>query len=141
MDEPRQWPKGFVYTSKPHELTLSKEVIDHFLSGVEVDGVEQTPLIVKKGGVHPNLVLEKITPHLKYKGKHPHPLSGSPYSDRCQYGVFAKDSIPKGVILGEYASERQLIHHETRIAFKDSEHAWTPPFFTMRGVCLYEQAS
>ena len=123
--QPSNWPEGFIYSRQCVSSQLHPSLLEEFTSTGKAKDREVNVPLIDQGIIHPQIKLEKITPHLKFLGKHPHPLSHTPYGKRPQYGVFARGGIDSGVEIGEYVGELQLMAADWKHNLKDFDHAWT----------------
>lgn len=122
---PSSWPAEYIYKHHAFSSQLHPALLEGFLSTGKGEDVELISPLIERGEVHPDLRLEKITAHLKYRGPKPHPLAHAKYGKRAQYGVFARRDIGEGVDLGEYVGEQYVTGQSWKDQLKDCDHAWT----------------
>lgn len=121
-DLPENWPEEFVYTRALLYRQQQPYAVAKFLSNHKRTVVARLPPMVEKGLIHPLISLRKITPHLHFVGKKPHPLSRRLYDKRAHYGLFAKKTIDSGLLLGEYVGEVTLKPNGATRHWKDFDH-------------------
>lgn len=104
---PRYWPRSFEYSRESVSTEMNKDFLRLLLASDNPDDYHKVSDAIEKKTVHSHLKIILLTEH-KLPNKD-HPLCGLKSPRRhMERGVFAKDVIKKGSVLGEYVGQIRL---------------------------------
>lgn len=123
---PRHWPRNFFYSSESVSQEVHIDLIRLLLSSKNNAALEHIEEVLESKRVHPHIQILPIDTR-RFKD---HPLLGkNTKQGHVPRGVFAKESISLGVVLGEYVGEIRLFTQgenplELFKGLDVSEYAW-----------------